>query len=203
MVDLFNTIYKTGNIPDQWLTSTFIILPKKINANHCSDYRTIALISHILKLFLKIIHRRICTKLEKEISESQFSFRQGMGTRVALCRINILTLRCMTVNKYIFACFIDFTKAFDNVQHAKLIRILKAKHINYSNIRITSNLYWNQTAKIKVNNELSEKIKTIQGVRQRSILSQLLFNIYSEAVFEEAFENEHMGIKINGKLIIA
>lgn len=94
LVDLFNTIYKTGNIPEQWLTSTFITLPKKKNVNHCSDYRTIALMSHTLKLFLKIIPKRICTKLEKEISESQFGFRQGMGTREALCGINILIQRC-------------------------------------------------------------------------------------------------------------
>jgi len=74
LVDLFKTVYKTRNIPEQWLKSAFITLPKKKNANHCSDYRTIALMSYTLKLFLKIIHRRICTKLEKEISESQFGF---------------------------------------------------------------------------------------------------------------------------------
>lgn len=96
---------------------------------------------------MKIIHRRICTQLEKEISESQYGFRQGMGTREVLCGINILTQRCIDINRNIFACFIDFTKAFDNVQHAKLICILKAKHIDYLDIKIISNLYWNQTAK--------------------------------------------------------
>lgn len=63
LVDLFNTIYKTGNILEQWLTSTFITLSKKKDANHCSIYRIIVLISHTLKLFSKIIHRRICIKL--------------------------------------------------------------------------------------------------------------------------------------------
>lgn len=54
LVDLFNTIYASGNIPEEWLTSTI-------------DYRTIALMSHTLKLFLKILHRRIYAKLENDI----------------------------------------------------------------------------------------------------------------------------------------
>lgn len=64
----------------------------------------------------------------------------------------------MDVNRNVFACFIDFTKAFDNVQLTKLIHILKAKHIDYPDKRIISNLYWNQTVKIQVDHELSEKI---------------------------------------------
>ncbi|KAL1446089.1 hypothetical protein WDU94_009850 [Cyamophila willieti] len=65
LLDLLNAIYSSGKIPKSWLTSTFITLPKKNNPKECSDYRTIALMSHTLKLFLKIIHRRICLKLEK------------------------------------------------------------------------------------------------------------------------------------------
>lgn len=60
LLSLFNSIYKTGIIPYDWLKSTFVALSKKLNAKRCKDYRIIiSLMSHILKLFLKIIHSRI------------------------------------------------------------------------------------------------------------------------------------------------
>jgi hypothetical protein len=77
LVDLFNTIYASRNIPEEvWLNSTFITFPKKNNLKKCSDYSTIALMSYTLKLFLKIIRGRICAKLENEIKENQFGFKQ-------------------------------------------------------------------------------------------------------------------------------
>jgi len=94
LVNLFNTIYASGKILEEWLTSTFITLPKKNNPKECSDYQTIALMSYILKLFLKIIHQRICAKLKNEMSMTQFGFKQRMGTREALFSINSLMQRC-------------------------------------------------------------------------------------------------------------
>ena len=96
---------------------------------------------------------------------------------------------------------IDFTKAFDNVKHDKLIEILKAKNIDGHDIQIISSLYWNQTARIKVETEYSEEIKIMQGVRQGCVLSPLLFNVYSEAIFEETILKENVGIKINGSFV--
>lgn len=119
-----------------------------------------------------------------------------MGTREALFCINTLMQRCLDVNRNIFACFIDFTKAFD-----KLIKIVNDKNIDSRDIRIISNLYWNQTTKIKVNDEFSDEIKIKKGVRQGCVLSPLLFNIYSEAIFVEAILHEHIGINVNGKFV--
>lgn len=84
VVDLFNHIYETGVIPKDWLLSTFIPIPKTVNAKKCEQYRSISLMSHILKVFLKVIHERIYPKLEENISETQFGFRNGLGTREAL-----------------------------------------------------------------------------------------------------------------------
>ncbi|KAI5746142.1 hypothetical protein M8J77_000312 [Diaphorina citri] len=84
LADLFNSIYDLGSIPKEWLSSTFITLLKKTNAKECSDYRTIALMSHTLKLFLKIIHLRIYEKLEAGISDSQL--RSAVALRPAKSR---------------------------------------------------------------------------------------------------------------------
>lgn len=78
--------------------------------------------SHPMKLFLKIIHRR-STKLVNKISATQFDLNKEWGQK----KHYSLMQRCLDVNRNIFACFIDFTKAFENVQYDKLINILKQK----------------------------------------------------------------------------
>lgn len=124
LVDLLNTVYRTGIIPSDWLKSTFVALPKKPKAKACSEHRMISLMSHVLKLFLKIIHARIYTKCEERMGNTQFGFRNGFGTREALFSMQVLTQRCRDMNVDVFACFIDYEKAFDMVQHDRLIKIL-------------------------------------------------------------------------------
>lgn len=70
--------------------SSFVPLPKKPNAKECSDHRTIALMRHTLKVFLRIIYNRIFAKVDSEISDNQVGFRRDMGTREALFSINVL-----------------------------------------------------------------------------------------------------------------
>lgn len=93
---LFNQIYDSGALPDDWLRSTFITLPKKAKANKCSEYRTISLMSHVLKVFLTIIHNsiRVRAQCDDQLGESQFGFRSGMGTREALFALNVLVQKC-------------------------------------------------------------------------------------------------------------
>lgn len=201
LVELFNTIYQTGTIPRQWLQSTFITIPKKPNATTCATHRTISLMSHALKVFLKIIHNRIFRTLERDMSNTQFGFRNGMGTREALFGLNVIAQRCLDMNQDIYLGFIDFEKAFDKVQHAKLLDILVAKNIDTRDINIISTLYWNQTAKIRIEDQYTEDIKILRGVRQGCVLSPLLFNVYSEAIFQEALADCSEGIIINGETL--
>ena len=200
LLDLFNQVYKTGHIPEQWLLSTFCAIPKATNAKDCCDYRTISLISHTLKVFLKVIHGRISRKLEEEIDESQFGFRNGLGTREALFALNVLAQRCMDMNIDIHVCYVDFEKAFDKVRHEKLVQILQAKNIDKGDLRIITNLYWNQRAQIIVDNEKSSEMNIKRGVRQGCVMSPLLFNVYSESIFEEALLSENEGKRKSYKL---
>ena len=61
-------------------------------------------------------------------------------------------------NKTFCLCFIDYAKAFDRVQHNKLIDMMEIIGIPFHERRLTKNIYWNQMAEIKVNDEISEKI---------------------------------------------
>ncbi|CAG9827551.1 unnamed protein product [Diabrotica balteata] len=75
VVRLFNSIYNTGVIPADWLKSIFIAIPKKHNARKCSEYRLISLMSHTLKIYLRILHNKIRRKCEKDLEDTQFGFR--------------------------------------------------------------------------------------------------------------------------------
>ena len=87
---LTNKIYNTGVIPKQMKESIFIPIPKKGDLLECGNYRLISLTSHITKIILRIIMRRVRSKLLPEISEEQFGFKKDCGTRDAIFMLRIL-----------------------------------------------------------------------------------------------------------------
>jgi len=156
----------------------------------------------MLKAFLHIIHARIRCICEEDLADSQFGFRNAFVTREALFGMNLLLQKCRDQRKDVFACFIDYEKAFDRVQHDKLVDMLRGVGLDDRDIRIIKNLYWNQTAQIKVGNIKTDHIKIQLGVRQGCILSPLLFNLYSDRIFKEVLKGiSHLVIKINGEPI--
>ena len=74
-------IWKTQQWPQDWKRSVFIPIPKKGNAKQCSNYRTIALISHASKVMLKILQARLQQYVNRELPDVQAGFRKGRGTR--------------------------------------------------------------------------------------------------------------------------
>lgn len=159
------------------------------------------MMSHVLKTFLRVIHTRIYKKCEFQMDDAQFGFRNGLGTREALFSLSILTQRCRDMNVDVYACFIDYRKAFDCVNHQKMIEILRSTGIDEQDLRVVSELYWHQTATVEIERTTSEDLRIRRGVRQGCVLSPLLFNLYSESIFREALHEAQGGIKINGTII--
>uniref|UniRef100_A0A8D8PW97 Craniofacial development protein 2 n=2 Tax=Cacopsylla melanoneura TaxID=428564 RepID=A0A8D8PW97_9HEMI len=201
ITDIVNTIYKTGEIPSDFLTSIFITLPKVNKAKKCTDFRTISLISHTSKILLQIIKERIKDKIESNLSETQMGFRSGKGCRDALTVMRILLEKNIDKNNDIFMAFIDYEKAFDKVNHEKLIEILEKVQIPKVDIRLIATLYWGQKGRVKTPAGLSEEFNIEKGVRQGCIISPLLFNIYAEQIIKEALENRPQGIILKDRLI--
>ena len=98
---------------------------KKGNAQECSNYRTIALISHTSKLMPKILQARLQQYLNHELPDVQAGFRKGRGTRDQIADICWIIKKAREFQKNIYFCFIDYAKAFDCVDHNKLWKILK------------------------------------------------------------------------------
>ena len=80
-------IWKTQQWPQDWKRSVFIPIPKKGNAKECSNYRTIALISHASKVMLKILQARLQQYINRELPDVQAGFRKGRGTRDQIANI--------------------------------------------------------------------------------------------------------------------
>ena len=74
-------IWKTQQWPQDWKRSVFIPFPKKGNAKECSNYHTIALISHLSKVMLKILQAGLQQYMNCELPDVQAGFRKGRGTR--------------------------------------------------------------------------------------------------------------------------
>ena len=127
MTRLMNNIYKSGNIPDDFLQTVFITLPKVNQVQDCCDFRTISLISHASKVLVHLINARIMFIIERHLSSSQMGFRKGKDTREAIFKLRTMSERSLHVNKKIYACFVDFQKAFDRINHEKLMRIMWKK----------------------------------------------------------------------------
>ena len=81
-------IWKTQQWPQDWKRSVFISIPKKGNSKECSNYCTIALISHASKVMLKILQARLQQYLNQELPDVQAGFRKGRGTRDQIGNIN-------------------------------------------------------------------------------------------------------------------
>ena len=90
----------------------FIPIPKKGNAQECSNYRTIALISHASKVMLKILQGRLQQFVNRELPDVQAGFRKGRGTRDQIANIRWIIEKARELQKNIYFCFIDYAKAF-------------------------------------------------------------------------------------------
>ena len=84
---IYQQIWKTQEWPQDWKRSVFIAIPKKGNAKECSNYRTIALISHTSKVMLKILQARLQQYVNCELKNVQAGFRKGRGTRDQIANI--------------------------------------------------------------------------------------------------------------------
>ena len=90
--------------------SVFIPILKKGNAKECSNYCTMALISHANKVMLKILHARLQQYVNHEIPDVQAGFRKGRGTRDQIAIIRWIMEKARKFQKNIYFCFIDYAK---------------------------------------------------------------------------------------------
>ena len=114
-------IWKTQQWPQNWKRSVFTPVPRKGNAKECC---TVAFISYASNIMLKILQVRLQQYMNQELPDVQAGFRKDRGTRDQIANICLVIEKAREFQKNIYFCFIEYTKAFDCVDHNKLWKIL-------------------------------------------------------------------------------
>ena len=123
--------------------------PKKGNAKECSNYHTIALISHTSKVLLKILQARLQQYVNCDLPDVQAGFRRGSQTRDQITNMHWIRERARYFQKYIYFYFIDNARAFVCVDHNKLWEILNKMGIPDHLTCLLRNLYAGQEAPVR------------------------------------------------------
>ena len=103
-------IWKTQQWPQDWKGPVFIPIPKKGNAKECSNYCTVALISHTSKVMLKFLQAGLQQYVNHELPDVQAGLRKGRGTRDQIANICWVIEKAREFQKNIYFCFIDNAK---------------------------------------------------------------------------------------------
>ena len=178
LLDLFNWLLDTEVIPSTWQSATIVNLFKEGDRADPNNYRGIALISCIGKLYSSLWANRLAKHGETALSEEQGGFRQWRSTvDQALILREVLTQR-KAEGKATYLCFVDFRKAFDTVWHAGLWKRLWDSKIRGKAWRVIQNIYSSIRAKVRLGKATSREVLMKQGVRQGCPLSPILFNFF-------------------------
>ena len=142
-------IWRTQQWPQDWKRSFFIPIPKKDNAKECSNYCTIMLISHASKVMFKILQARLQQYMNWELPDVQAGFQRGRGSRDQIANTRWIMEKARKFQKNMYFCLIDYTKAFDCVDHKKLWKIPKEMGVPDHLIYLLRNLYMGQEATVR------------------------------------------------------
>ena len=145
---------------------------------------------------LKILQARLQQYINCELPDVQAGFRKGRGNRGEITNICWIIKKAREFQKNI-CFFIDYTKAFDCVDHNKLWKILKEMVIPDHLICLLRNLYAGQEATVRTGHGKTDWFQIRKGVHQGCILSPCLFNLYAEYIMRNArLDEAQAGIKI-------
>ena len=146
---------------------------------------------------LKILQVRLQQYVNHDLPDVQAGFRKGRGTRDQISNIRWTIKKAREFHKNIHFCFIDYTKAFDCVDHNKLWKILKEMGISDHLTCLLRNLYAGQEATVRTGHGPTDWFQIGKGVGQGCILPPCLFNLYADYLMRNAgLDEAQAGTKI-------
>lgn len=203
---LLKNIFCSGRYPEGWSAAALTAVYKKGEAENLNNYRGIAVGNVLGKLFGSVLNTRLDAYAERigARAEGQAGFRKGRSTidHVFVLRHLIDRTRFSSGAARLYACYVDFQKAFDRVLRGLLMERLAALGIHGEMIQALGNIYWHVSLHTRVQHELGTPFLSTTGVKQGDPLSPLLFGLFIDE-FEEWLESRlpDAGVECGGKLI--
>jgi len=178
LTSIFNKSIETGVFPERLKIAHINPIHKKGNRQDISNYRPISLLSHIAKIFEKLLHKKIYSQISKLISSKQHGFLPKKSTTTNLSIQMDHIINSIDNNSQIDIIYTDFSKAFDSVPHDLLIYKLVKYNFSPESITLFQSYFCNRNQFVTLNGHISNPIIASSGVPQGSILGPLLFLLY-------------------------
>ena len=175
---IFNMSLESGIFPDVWKISYITPLYKNGDRSEISNYRAITKFSLVSKVFEKIVSYKLKCKLEGILTDYQHGFVRGRSTVTNLLTYEQFLIRNMENGNQIDAINMDFSKAFDRVNHTVLIKKLQSLGIFGNLLNWFKDYLTDRRQVVKVKNFQSHEIRVTSGVPQGAHLSPILFNMF-------------------------
>ena len=170
LAHLMNACLQNETIPSDWRNALVILIFKKGDPTDLKNYRPISLLSHMYKLFTKILTERISTAIDLAQSKDQAGFRSNRSAIDHLQALNQLSEKSVEFQIPISLAFIDFEKAFDSVEIPAVLNALREQNIHPKYIRTLQNIYSCSTSTIRLHVE-GDSFPINRGVRQGDTIS--------------------------------
>ena len=183
ILDLFNDVLAPGaSPPDTWKRSRLKVIFKKGDGKLPKNYRPIAILPILYKLFSRMLCRRVQDAIFKDLSPDQAAYRPSFSTEDHLLSFTLLFERCREWCQDLWLGLVDFEKAFDTVEHSSLWPVLADLGVEPCYVEILQRLYACQDAVVDVVVQ-SRPFKLERGAKQGDPISGLLFLAVMEACF--------------------
>lgn len=181
LTHIINHSLSQGVVPSKWKKSIVLPVPKVTKAIEMKQLRPINILPTMSKILEKIVKEEITDHLQinNTLPLVQSGFRKYHSTNTALMKITNDITRGMDNSQVTYLILLDFSKAFDVINHNLLLAKLKYYGFNLTLIKWFSNYLENRTQCVKLNNDISEEKGVYAGVPQGSILGPILFTIFT------------------------